>query len=93
MRVEWNRAKAARNLLKHRVEFAEVVIALEDERALTIEDRFSNEEQRFITVGMDGLGRVLTVVYTYREQVCRLISARKASHSERTAYEKGIRFQ
>ena len=83
---EWDSDKAALNLKKHGVDFADAVGVLEDEMALTIEDEGLYEEQRFVTVGMDCLGRVLTVVYTHREEHIRLISARKATKKERNNY-------
>jgi uncharacterized DUF497 family protein len=58
MECEWDPAKARENLKKHGVHFADAVTALEDERALTIRDHRSNDEERWITLGMDGLGRV-----------------------------------
>lgn len=84
--VEWDADKAAQNLAKHGVDFAEAATVLEDEAALTVADD-DPEEDRFVTVGMDALGRVLTVVYTWRGDEPRLISARKASRSERRQYE------
>ena len=54
--------------------------------ALTIEDPESEGEQRFITLGMDTTGKILVVVYTYRGESIRLISARKASKAEMEMY-------
>ena len=51
-------------------------MALEDESALTIRDVFMDDEERWITMGMDSLGRILVVVYTWRSNSIRLISAR-----------------
>ena len=48
------------------------------------------EEQRFITVGIDFLGRLLVVIYTYRGDKIRLISARKATRKESKDYAKRI---
>jgi len=53
---------------------------------LTISDDFEDEE-RFVTVGTDTLGRIVTVVYTWRESTIRIISARKATARERRQYE------
>jgi len=44
-------------------------------------------EERFVTIGMDALGRILVVVYTWRGERLRLISARKATPRERSEYE------
>jgi len=59
-----------------------------DDLALTIPDeRF--DEERFVTIGLDGFDRVLVVVYTLRGEAIRIISARKASRRERQQYEEG----
>lgn len=50
----------------------------------------SQEEDRFITVGLSRLGRVLIVAHTDRGDTIRIISARKTTHRERTVYEEGI---
>jgi uncharacterized DUF497 family protein len=76
------------NVRKHDVSFADAVSSLEDERALTIQDPFSDEEERWVTMGLDALGRLLVVVYTWRGENVRLISARKATARERRRYEE-----
>lgn len=63
MDYEWDPAKAQANLDKHGIDFADAVTALEDETAITVEDDYPDEE-RFITIGIDALGRILVVVYT-----------------------------
>jgi uncharacterized protein len=85
--IEWDPNKARANLVKHGLSFTDAVSALEDESALTIEDDTANE-QRFVTIGTDAFGRVLVVVYTFRAQSIRIISARKATPSERQVYAK-----
>ncbi len=87
MEYEWDEQKAASNLVKHSIDFADAATALEDEAAITIADEFADEE-RFITIGMDALGRLLVVVFTWRgEETIRLISARKATRHEHHQYE------
>jgi hypothetical protein len=86
MSFQWDTNKAASNKRKHGVEFADAVAVLEDEAAITIEDDFPDEE-RFITIGMDAFARVLVVVYTWRGDDIRIISARKAARREREQYE------
>ena len=78
------------NFRKHGVYFADGVTVLEDERALTIRDAYSDEEERWITLGMDAMGRVLVLIYTWRGEGVRLISARRATHGERHQYEEGL---
>jgi uncharacterized DUF497 family protein len=59
---------------------------LHDERALTVEDN-DHDEQRWITIGVNGKGRLLVVACSYRDaNVVRIISARVATPSERCAY-------
>jgi uncharacterized DUF497 family protein len=62
------------------VHFGDDVAALGDERAVTIRDSWSDQEERWITLGQEGLGRVLVVVYSWRDENVRLISARLATH-------------
>jgi len=84
---EWDPAKARANLAKHGIRFADAIAVLEDERALTIRDPFSEGEERWITLGSDAMGRVLVVVYSCRGGNARLISARRATRRERKQYE------
>ena len=83
---EWDPRKADANLRKHGVDFADAALALEDDHAITIPDSASGSEERFMTLGMDPLGRVLVVVYTWRSEKIRLISARKATRRELRQY-------
>jgi uncharacterized protein len=88
--VEFDSDKAAENLRKHRVSFAHAELALRDPVAVTVEDPDAEGESRFVTLGMDALGRTLVVVHTAREEQTRILSARKASKLEALAYAKGI---
>ena len=90
MNYQWDPARADANVKKHRVEFADAVGVFEDPNAITIEDLHAEGEQRFLSMGMDVLGRIIVVAYTYRGEDVRLISARKASKKEVTVYEKRI---
>ena len=85
--VEWDPRKAHSNLKKHGVAFTEALTAMEDEMAITIEDEHA-DERRFITLGLSESGRLVVVVYTYRGESVRIISARKATATEKTAYEE-----
>ncbi len=93
MDISWSPRKAAENLRKHGVDFADAVIALEDKNALTIEDD-DHEEQRFKTLGIGPTLNVLYVVYAYRDVDCiRIISARKADRNETEQYYRGINYE
>jgi uncharacterized protein len=82
---EWDRTKARANLRKHGVDFGDAATAFADAEALTIPDN-DEDEDRFATIAMDALGRILVVVFTWRGQRIRIISARRASSQERRQY-------
>jgi hypothetical protein len=83
---EWDPEKARSNLQKHGISFADAVSVLEDDLALTLQDDHQ-DELRYITLGRDLFGRILVVVYTYRKDAIRIISARKATSNERRQFE------
>lgn len=80
--------KRAANLKKHGVDFDEAASCLFDPMALAMEDGTAESEQRWALVGMSREGRLLTVVYTMRGDLPRLISARKATAKEGQYYAK-----
>ena len=84
---EWDPVKARADFTKHKIHLADAVGALEDESALTIRDPY-DEEERWITLGIDSIGKLLVVVYTWRGQTIRVISARGAAPGERRQYEE-----
>lgn len=90
LRFEWDPRKAAANVRKHGVTFAEAETAFYDDYAAMLEDPdHSDEEDRYVLLGMSGALRVLLVVHCVRNggSVVRLISARKATRSERVQYD------
>lgn len=93
MDIEWDPAKARSNLAKHGISFSDVEPVFYDEFGLSMPDLPSREEERFLLVGSDALGRLLTVSYAYRINAVRIISVRLSTKSERKEYEKGIRLQ
>jgi uncharacterized protein len=90
LKFEWDRRKDAANRKKHGVSFAEAKTAFFDENARVIADPdHSEEEDRFILLGLSSQLRLLVVCHCHREALdtVRIISARKASRSERREYE------
>jgi uncharacterized DUF497 family protein len=87
MNYEWDPNKAKSNYKKHGIRFADAVAVFEDENAITIQDKHKTED-RFITIGRDFLSRLLVVVYSFRDVVIRIISARKATAREQRMYEE-----
>ena len=68
------------------MDFADAALVLDDDRAITIREDDAAEE-RYVTIGMDPAMRILVVVYTWRDNRPRLISARRATPRERQQYE------
>jgi len=90
MDIIWDPKKAEINFKKHGTRFSDAEMVLYDPFAMTLEEHVVVGEQRFVTVGADVVGRIIAVVYSYRADTIRLISARKATTTERKQYEKGI---
>lgn len=82
---EWDSEKNKKNLLKHNVDFREAQEIFDDENAIEKLGTF-RDEPRIIRIGKTTAKLILTVVYTMRDVVVRLISARQASKEERNAY-------
>ena len=90
MRFEWDPAKAAKNLRKHRVSFEDASSVFYDPLAVTGSDPDHSEtEERLITFGMSSTGQLLVVSHTERGETIRIVSARKATPQERQIYEEG----
>lgn len=89
MGFEWDEeSKVGINFHKHGVRMPEAIPVFEDPYAITVTDDESDlDEQRFITIGMGATGRLLVVVYTWRGENIRIISARPAEAHERKEYE------
>ena len=91
---EWDPQKAKINLKKHKVSFERACTVFKDPNALSIYDEeHSEEEERWITLGMDINGTLLVVVHTFEqldENTCkiRIISARKATKKEIKQYNE-----
>src|SRR5574341_2142433 len=84
-RTDSTGGSGGRRVLTH--ERADVEGVLFDPNALIEEDENVNGEQRFVSIGLDPLGRLLVVIYIFRGDDIRLISARRATRRERRAYE------
>jgi hypothetical protein len=86
---EWDDDKALANIQKHGVTFEEAATVFGDAFSITQDDVFHSDfEERFITIGLSLISRVLLVVHAERDEKIRIISARKATPSERIAYDE-----
>ena len=93
IRYEWDPRKSRANKAKHGVSFEEARTAFLDEHARVIRDpEHSDDEERFVLLGLSVQLRVLVVCHCYREsdQVVRIISARREDPSERRQYAEHL---
>jgi uncharacterized DUF497 family protein len=90
MKITWDPNKAEINFKKHGIRFSDAEMVLYDSFAMTLEEQIVANEQRYVTIGTDAVARIIAVVYSYRSDTIRLISARKATRRERKQYEEGI---
>jgi Uncharacterized protein conserved in bacteria len=91
---EWDEGKNSANREKHGVSFEEARSAFLDENARVLPDpEHSEEEDRFILLGLGASGRMLIVCHCHREEesIVRIISARKANRREQHSYRWWIR--
>jgi len=91
MKFTWDEKKEVANNRKHRVNFSEACLVFADKFALNLfDDKHSEDEYRWITVGQTPGGKILVIVHTYRnignEEFVRIISARKATKKEMDQY-------
>jgi uncharacterized DUF497 family protein len=88
VQFEWDAEKAAANLVRHGVSFDEASTVFGDPLAGTILDpRHSEEELRFVTIGLSTNQRLLVVAHSDRDDRVRIITARRATRRERRKYE------
>ena len=91
---EWDPAKARQNARKHRITFERAATVFLDPNALSqFDEQHSEDEERWITLGLDHTGALLVICHTYHEQTeisarVRLISARKATKNETKQYQR-----
>ena len=94
MKFEWDESKNKINIFKHDVSFEDASTVFEDDYAVKwFDEEHSEDEDRFIVVGMNEKLIELTVCYCYRgenDDIIRIISARKATKNEIKMYERGI---
>lgn len=86
---EWDEAKDLANQKKHGISFDEAKTVFGDPRSITIVDEaHSDEEDRYLDLGLSSSGRLIVVSYTERPPNVRIISCRKATKAEQKTYEQ-----
>jgi len=89
LEFEWHPQKAAANLAKHKVSFEEAATVFGDPLGRIVTDpRHSAVEERLVLLGISKKQRLLAVMYVERAGAVRIISARRATRSERRDYEE-----
>ena len=94
LRFEWDPNKNATNIQRHKISFDEAASTFLDENGLLIGDPdHSDEEDRFVLLGLSSTLRLLLVCHCYKADggLIRIISARKADRQERELYTRRIR--
>lgn len=89
MEFEWDENKRLANIRKHGIDFIDVEVVFEGDTVTVEDDRFDYKEQRFITLGLLE-ARVIVIVHTERDNLIRIISARKATKNEEIRYFQQI---
>jgi uncharacterized protein len=86
---EWDAQKAKNNLQKHQVDFEEASTIYDDPLFITVlDDEHSQDEERYITIGLSNQNRVFMVAHTERSNNIRIISARKVTKNEEKFYQE-----
>jgi len=89
MEFEWDQQKREANLKKHGIDFIRAIQIFKGDTVHTYDDRRDYGEERYIAIGA-AKGTIVTVVYTWRGETIRIISARKAGKGEKEKYYKKI---
>jgi len=87
MEFEWDEEKDAENQKKHKISFAEAVLIFQGPILTSIDDKEDYGEVRELSIGLIGSATVIVVSHTDRDDVTRIISARKAEKPERRKYD------
>jgi len=88
-RFEWDAQKAKTNQQKHQIDFEEASTIFADPQFITfLDDEHSQDEERYISIGLSNMKRVLMVAHSERKNKTRIISARKATEYEEKFYQE-----
>ena len=85
MRFEWDENKRLLNIRKHEIDFVDAEKVFENETYTFIDERFTYDETRFVTLGLLE-GEVVAIVHTETDKIIRLISIRRATRNEEIIY-------
>jgi uncharacterized DUF497 family protein len=92
MQFEWDETKNLENIRKHEIDFADVPSMFDAEMLIELDDRFDYGEDRWFGIGFLGLG-IAVVVWTERKNnIIRIISARRANRHEQRKFEQYLSY-
>jgi hypothetical protein len=92
VQFEWDEAKNLENIRKHEIDFADVSAMFDSEMLIELDDRFDYGEDRWFGIGFLGLGIAVVVWTERRENVIRIISARRANRYEQKRFEQYLSY-
>jgi uncharacterized protein len=92
MQFEWDESKNLENIRKHEIDFADVSAMFDSEMLIELDDRFDYGEDRWIGIGFLGLGIAVVVWTERRNNVIRIISARRANRHEQKRLEQYLSY-
>lgn len=88
MDFEWDERKRLANLAKHGIDFVDACKAWEKPIIDPADERIQDDEYRPTALGVIGEDEIIiAIVYTTRDNVVRMISARRARRNERQVYQ------
>ncbi len=92
MQFEWDESKNLENIRKHEIDFADVSAMFDSEMLIELDDRFDYGEDRSLGIGFLGLGIAVVVWTARRNNVIRIISARRANRHEQKRLEQYLSY-
>jgi uncharacterized protein len=92
MQFEWDETKNLENIRKHEIDFADIPVMFKSNMLIELDDRFDYGEERWFGIGFLGLG-IAVVVWTERKNdLIRIISARRANRHEQKKFEQYLSY-
>jgi uncharacterized DUF497 family protein len=93
LEFEWDRGNRNKNFIKHKVTDEECEEIFFDVKKKVLKDVIhSDKEERYIMIGQTKIGRLLFIVFTFRKNKLRVISARDLNKKEKNLYEETIKY-
>lgn len=92
MQFEWDEIKNLENIRKHEIDFADVPAMFDGEMLIELDDRFDYGEERWFGIGFLGLGVAVVVWAERKNNIIRIISARRANRHEQRKFAQYLSY-